>query len=379
MKAMAEHEGHILGRTAELLAGIQEAAGAPVAAIFKYGGYGDFMALACLAKAVSRHWQGKLHPVIVTTLTGGTPDIDLSAALTGWDGDVVRIPVVDMWLTLRMLRKLCPVVYHMPGYAVKRYTQENFDDEGQRASDEALKPLADFYFDFPEANNRLRIEQFRAMSLSSGLDVRIEDMPVSLRMPAIEPGKATMSMARENAWKSLERAAVRGSRYAVIHNHPGGGGRTKTMPPETMQAIVEVLGEHGLRAVQIGRKGEPKVTGKPRVIDRRGYRWPVQCWLISKAELYIGCEGGLAYPACALDVPALIGFCSTPAEVFRKPNEVPLVPEVRCDPCWWSTGDWWAKCPKGHEDCVNAPTPEEAKEAVHGAVTAITEAKRDVA
>ncbi|NQT87484.1 hypothetical protein HQ560_12010, partial [bacterium] len=95
-----------------------------------------------------------------------------------------------------------------------------------------------------------------------------------------------------------------------------------------------------------------------RVIDRRGLRWPLSVRLMNGADAYFGLEGAMAYVAFACGTRSLVAYGSTPEGVFAFQGSIALN-EQPCKACWWTTKNWFAKCPRGFESCVNMPTAEQ--------------------
>ena len=84
-----------------------------------------------------------------------------------------------------------------------------------------------------------------------------------------------------------------------------------------MQAAIDATNAEGIRVVQIGAAGEYRYAN---VIDRRGFRWPIQVALLSGAEFFFGIEGSAAYAAYSVRCPALVSFGPTPACAFSFPG-----------------------------------------------------------
>lgn len=341
---------------------IREKTGKPIAACVKYGGYGDFYLLTCIGMAAARKLGQAVQVILVAQSSGATPDLDLNGIVPD-EIEVIRIPPVDVRVVLRALRDCCEIVYHAPGYAVRRWTKAGFDDAGQAEADAALEPWAEFYDGFPDSNAKLEVSQWHVARESSALPITCDDIgPCRLYMPKITPAFAPARMLFEHSSRLIRRAALNGvSLYVVIHNKAGGGNVTKAIPDDTMQAIVDTVNDLGMRAVQVGAKGEKRYRN---AIDRRGLRWPLQSMLIGGAQWYVGLEGGLAYAAWGNRTRALIGTGPTPFAVFGFPNAIAMRPIPLCRPCWYSDKCWQERCPKGHAHCVNFPTPDEARELV---------------
>lgn len=87
--------------------------------------------------------------------------------------------------------------------------------------------------------------------------------------------------------------------------------------------------------------------------------------LLAHSRLHIDGDSGMVHAARSFGVKSIVMFGPTPANYFGYPENVNLESQV-CNPCFWSTDTWLAKCPKNYTSpiCMNAILPSTVFQAV---------------
>lgn len=130
---------------------------------------------------------------------------------------------------------------------------------------------------------------------------------------------------------------------------------------ELVRALKAVRPE--LRIVQIGGSSSRPIPGVDQCLIG-GIRLGEALWLVQGAELHIDGESGLVHAAYALGTPSVVLFGPTDPAFFAYAGNTNLDAGV-CTPCWWSTPDWMARCPRGLSEpaCMAAITPISVRDA----------------
>src|SRR6185437_2317929 len=69
-------------------------------------------------------------------------------------------------------------------------------------------------------------------------------------------------------------------------------------------------------------------------------------WIIKHSLLHIDGESGMVRLAHALHTKSAVLFGPTSKSFFSFDSNINLSSSV-CGDCWWSTGDWLSRCPRG--------------------------------
>ena len=181
----------------------------------------------------------------------------------------------------------------------------------------------------------------------------------------------TLGLQAADAGPFLELCAV-GTPWLTIHDgfdtsaRVAPGQAVKCWPMEHWLTLVRALkARHPtLRIVQIGGRTSRPIDGVDTcLVGRIGFGQAL--WLLKGARLHIDGESGMVHAARALGTPAVVLFGPTDAEFFGYADNSNLDAGA-CVPCWWSTPDWMARCPRGLEQpaCMAAITPERVLAAV---------------
>jgi len=345
-------------------------------AVIRFDGHGGSMQRFAFSRAVKRVYGDTVHVVDIGTRTGAMVDFD---QVTGQDEvAVLRMPPAAYDELLPVLCVLFDIVYHAM-YVVKGFARDP-ELQGQLDTYLDTSGLRPIYDGMPQSLNALGeigLSQWDLMSASSGIEVTPEDMYLPLDvLPVGEMGKY---LTGDAGCGGSTRASLNGvGRYVVVHNTPGARAVTKAIPFDTMQAAIDVLADHGLRAVQVGTKAE---TRYKNVVDRRGLRWPLTAQVMQGAAFLLGLEGGLAYMAHCTRTPAVILFGCTPPPVFGFEGNTNVCMN-RCPSCFWGWPGWHAKCIREKQNpaypfCENMPTVDEIGDIVN--LACIRHAERMVA
>jgi ADP-heptose:LPS heptosyltransferase len=120
---------------------------------------------------------------------------------------------------------------------------------------------------------------------------------------------------------------------------------TKLLPMSTWKETVRLLQAGNLAVVQIGTKDDERIGGVDT--DLRGRTTLRQAaTILKRAVCHVGVEGGLVHLARALDVKSVVAFGPTSTAFLGYPQNVNLVASD-CTGCWWTTTDWFVRCPRG--------------------------------
>jgi len=154
------------------------------------------------------------------------------------------------------------------------------------------------------------------------------------------------------------------STYVVVHNSAGGIGNLKALPEEEIARLIRVIHDKGYSVAQVGINEDPELPGVD--LDFRS-KLNIQefALVLSQARLYVGLEGFWYHLAHSLGVPTYVWFTCTPPECFSYKEDLVVLFEDRCEPCWWSAaaGDnWWKVCISGERRCLNLPSIEVMEE-----------------
>src|SRR6185437_707687 len=133
--------------------------------------------------------------------------------------------------------------------------------------------------------------------------------------------------------------------YDVEFAKRAGYTATKLLPISTWAEVVGRLKEAGFAVAQIGLKKEDLVPGVTH--DLRGLTSISEVGLIIKSgECHIDTEGGLVHLARAVNRRSVVMFGPTPAAIFGYDQNINIL-SSSCTDCWWTTNDWFGKCPRG--------------------------------
>jgi len=166
--------------------------------------------------------------------------------------------------------------------------------------------------------------------------------------------------------------SANGARWITVHDgfdtsaQVAPGQAVKCWPMAHWTALVRDLksAQPGLRIIQIGGKASRPIAGVDACLVGR-IRFGEALWLLKGALLHIDGESGMVHAARALGTPSVVLFGPTDAAFFGYVDNT-NIDAGACVPCWWSTPDWMARCPRGlaQPACMAAITPERVLEAV---------------
>jgi hypothetical protein len=129
---------------------------------------------------------------------------------------------------------------------------------------------------------------------------------------------------------------------------------TKLLPPATWREAVRLLREAGMSVVQLGAADDEPIAGVDA--DLRGRTTLRQAAILLRgAACHVGTEGGLVHLARAMQVRSVVAFGPTSRDFLGYPDNVNLIVDD-CTGCWWTTKDWFIRCPRGFADppCMRA-------------------------
>ncbi|WP_139826461.1 glycosyltransferase family 9 protein, partial [Derxia lacustris] len=205
-----------------------------------------------------------------------------------------------------------------------------------------------------------------ALAWSAGFDPLAA--PDAARIGHAAPLTLALDEADAGPRLRLDRA---GARWITLHDgfdtsagiRPGGA--VKCWPLGHWEALVRQLraARPELKLVQIGGPTSRAIPGVDEcLVSRIGLGEAL--WLVKGAALHIDGESGLVHAARALGTPAVVLFGPTDRDFFGYAGNLNLAADV-CAPCWWSTPDWMAHCPRGlaEPECMAALAPAEVADA----------------
>lgn len=226
--------------------------------------------------------------------------------------------------------------------------------------------LDGFWARLNQAAGRRRGE---SLAWSAGFDSdRLSPDPLARRAAH----EAALSVALDEADSGPRlRLAAAGACWITVHDgfdtsaQIGPGQAVKCWPLAYWAELVRSLkaARPELRVVQIGGASSRPIAGVDECLIGN-LRLGEALWLVQGAELHIDGESGLVHAAYALGTPSVVLFGPTDAAFFGYSANSNLDAGV-CAPCWWSTPDWMARCPRGlaQPACMAAITAASVRDA----------------
>lgn len=299
-------------------------------------GHGDNARGLALANAVRSRYPKAHIFLLITKFTGTMAEHDMChcAKAIGVISEWMALQGLSRRLLISALREQFTVLYDAVPYVVATYWNlytpaanaigPAYADE-QAKAEQRLAPYRILYDGHPHDTWRLKLEmmsQWELMSASSGYDVTPEDLMAPMECAPIPDG-ADEALRAHAGSDNFERAALHGvGKYVVVHNSAGQYAQMKQAPPEVFEAIVARLQADGVRAVQVGGKGETRIKD---TIDRLGYRLPITCKLLQDAVVLVSIEGFLPYMAHAVGTRSIVLYGPTMPWTFGIEGDMPLL------------------------------------------------------
>lgn len=224
--------------------------------------------------------------------------------------------------------------------------------------------LDGFWARLNQAGGRRRGE---SLAWSAGFDCQTAD-PLARR--ATHEAALCVALDEADIGPHLHLRAA-GKRWITVHDgfdtsaqvRPGQA--VKCWPLAHWSELVRVLkaARPELCIVQIGGSSSRPIPGVDRCLIG-SIRLGEALWLVQGAALHIDGESGLVHAAYALGTPSVVLFGPTDLAFFGYAGNSNLDAGV-CTPCWWSTTDWMARCPRGLAEpaCMAAITPASVRDA----------------
>lgn len=293
--------------------------------VIKMGGLGDLVQLTPVLRGIrEKHKEAAIYVFTEgedsCKVLDGNPDIDEVIALGK--------------LSQNSLVKSCiPLSSHT--YDV-RYVSREYGNEGRSYG----KGQSWFYKNWPLSNARIE-------SIGKHvIDLMIESLGLS------------EYTHRENFFVPVAPSVEckLPDKYVVIHNHVGNVGDLKTWDTNKIKEIISWFRSKEYSIVQMGNGGD---LFDNKVIDLRNtLSMSEMSYVLRKASLYFGVEGGLFHLSKAVGTPGAVYFSITPIKTFAYDDTI-VLSKSACPPCWWRGGDWHTYCPLDYEQCINFPEVEE--------------------
>ncbi len=151
------------------------------------------------------------------------------------------------------------------------------------------------------------------------------------------------------------------------------GGATKCWPLAHWEAFVSSFkATHpDCKVVQLGNAKSRAIAGVDvNLLGRTSLHQT--SWLIKTAALHVDTDSGLVHLARAVHTRAVVLFGPTDARLYGHDAHI-VVNAGNCAPCWWSTPDWLAHCPRGLKQpvCMSGIMPEQVLAAVASALAVV--------
>jgi predicted lipopolysaccharide heptosyltransferase III len=137
----------------------------------------------------------------------------------------------------------------------------------------------------------------------------------------------------------LSDAGLAGKKIALIH--PAAAFATKQWATEKFARVVEFLAERGFTSVAIAAPNEQTLLDKLRSeisvnLLTFALSLPEVTALVSRSQLFVGNDSGIAHIAAAVGTPAIVVFGSSNIAHWRPWNSAPaevVFEEMPCQPC----------------------------------------------
>jgi len=127
----------------------------------------------------------------------------------------------------------------------------------------------------------------------------------------------------------------------------GDGFNTKKWSEARFGEVAAWIKDHlGLEVIHLGVKGEKKIPNTRPLLGKTNLM--EAAWILRAARFVVGDEGGLVRLAALVGTRSVVLFGPTPVEMYNIPGNIPVY-TGSCDPCFWLTGDWMVRCPRGWE------------------------------
>ncbi|MCE9605036.1 MAG: hypothetical protein K8U03_09060 [Planctomycetia bacterium] len=185
------------------------------------------------------------------------------------------------------------------------------------------------------------------------------------RMSGFEYGGPRLDLVTDS--RTLSRFGLEGRQYVTVHNGFDnqealrvGEGKPATKCYTRFGEVVALLRESypDLCFVQLGTKTSTPISEVDvNLIDRTSVQETAE--VIRHSLFHLDNESGLVHMAACLGVESCVVFGPTSVEYFGYEENVNVRPTF-CGGCWWSTGDWLKRCPRGFEEarCMTEQPPE---------------------
>ncbi len=166
---------------------------------------------------------------------------------------------------------------------------------------------------------------------------------------------------------AIQHRGLGDKRYITVHDGfdtsyvPAGESVTKCWPIKHWNRLITLFKKEfpDIVVVQLGTTSSRKIDGVD--IDLRNKTTLDEvAWIMKQSLLHIDGESGMVRMAHALHTKSVVLFGPTSKPFFSFDANINLSPPV-CGDCWWSTGDWLSRCPRGlaTPECMDAITPEQ--------------------
>jgi len=341
--------------------------------IVRVGGIGDAVLLTAFASAVRKRWPEAEIFVFVRSKS--------QAELLRHNHDVTHVFSFrdNLYLTEEVFPILCSrlVKAHLDicfldRYVVKVFFRDDSFGEYKKQVERAFQKYSFNFYNFPhhtcDLYAKFGMSDFALRSACTGLSIT----PDQLNIPLDE--------------RSLDCLQQLPPCYLTVHHgadsemnprHKTESGlQTKNWFGDRWAQVVAFCSSRGIPVVQLGVSTDPLIPG---VLDFRGKTSLMEAGAILKHSfLHMDTEGGLVHLAKAMRTRSLVVFGPTAVGFYGYDDNINIASD-RCTACWWSTLDWYRKCPKGHDlpACMNEITASMVIELLIGVLASINQREAD--
>jgi hypothetical protein len=218
-----------------------------------------------------------------------------------------------------------------------RFAPAKWHQNGKHWFEQDFEAVQELFDDFPMGYNQLEIHGKHQVQLTDWY-LGLPDDTIDMELFGVKPFGGLP-----------DRYLVINNGVDVIHK-----GMRQTKVWNRWGELVKIM---PIPTVQTGTLNDPLIPG---VIDIRGkYKLNQLPYIVEKAAVGAFTEGGLMHLSYATGNPNIFILRGpTRGRLFEYPGQH-MIDSYICYNCWYSTADWFERCPEGIDAvCMKSITPE---------------------